>query len=192
MNQEKIIALIELLEEKDKFGNNPRYYRLLAQTYMELRDVLNISKDKAIEAANKCIELESKNSDWHRLLGFVHYWFGDIEIAIHHTEEALRIAGEDAAKVLKSKNNLAFYYAATEDKKYKQQALTYAREICEFEESIPHLDTAGYVKMKFAENRGDLEEASNLFNRALQKTPTDQTVLTHLVEAYQRMKKLYS
>lgn len=190
MNQKKIIALIELLEEKNKFENDPRYHRLLAQTYMELRDILNISKDRAIEAANKCIELESENSDWYRLLGFVYYWFGDMEIAIHHTEEALRIAGEDERKVIKSKNNLAFYYAATENKKYKQKALTYAKEVCEFEESISHLDTLGYVKMKFIENKDNLQEASDLFNRALQKDPTDQTILTHLVEVNQRMKTL--
>lgn len=188
-----------ILKKRKLFDDNPEYHRLVAFVYMEMRDEAKIKgavshfsiREKAIEAANKAIELDNGNPRWHRLLGYTHYWFGGIEEAIEITESALKMAKDKglAEEIVSCKNNLAFYYATTRNKEYEERARKYSEEVCgNREDAIMYLDTLAYVKWKFARDDKELEEAASIFEMALKKNPFDANVSRHLTECLQELK----
>ena len=188
-------------KRKRYFDDNPEYYRLLAIVYMETRDEMKVkeelghstfsTKEKAIEATKKAIELDSNNPHWHRLLGYVYYWFGDIKQAIGITEKSLKMAEDQKAKgeIVNCKNNLAFYYASIEDKEHEGRAKSYAKEANAHDPtSALFLDTFGYVKWKFAKTVRELEEAANILDMAYRREPFDSEYARHLTECLQEKK----
>lgn len=135
---------------------------------------------------NKCIQLDEKNTKWHKLLGYAHYWFDEIEEAIILTEKALQIAKDqkNEKEIISCKNNLSFYYAMERKPENKQKALEYANDAYEFNRNSPnYIDTLGFVKMKFATTKDELTEAIVLFNKALELTPQDEDIIKHLQDA---------
>jgi len=190
MGNSKLRALVELLRRKTEFQNEPRYYYKLVQAYLDLGDTLDMAKEKALEAANKAIELKPNNPKHYRLLGYVYYWFNDPNKAIERTVKALGLAQEDEKEAIACKNNLAFYYAQRGKKEDKEIALGYAEQACEMEKSDVHLDTLGYVKMKFGETREEIEEAIEILEQSTQLQPNHPDYTAHVQEAYLKLIRL--
>lgn len=187
MENSGLRALVELLKRKTEFQNEPRYYYKLVSAYLDLGDTLDTAKEKALEAANKIIELEPNNPRHYRLLGYVYYWFNDPNKAIEHTEKALSLAQENEKEAIACKNNLAFYYAQRGKKADKEVALGYAEQACKMDKSDLHLDTLGYVKMKFGETTEEIQEAIEILEQVNQLHPNHPDYKAHLEEAYLRL-----
>lgn len=192
MANSKLKALVELLKRETEFQNEPRYYYKLVLAYLDLGVTLDTAKEKAVEAANKTIDLEPNNPMHYRLLGYVYYWFNDPNKAIEHTEKALSLAQEqeNEKEAIACKNNLAFYYAQRGKKADKEVALSYAEQACKMEKSDINLDTLGYVKMKFGETKEEIQEAIEILEQITKLHPTHPDYIAHLEEAYRKLIQL--
>jgi len=190
--QKKADALELLLQAEDDFKTDWRFYARVAHAYMELKGIFTSyhARRSALDAAQKCIELGPSDSDSYTLQGLVYYTFDNLEEAISLTEKALEMAKDKKAEI-SCKNNLAFYYAATSRKDFKEKATKYANEAMEHDpQRAFYIDTIGFVFMMYGETRADLKQAIDSFNRALQMEPYDPDILRHLQEAYAKIKKL--
>lgn len=200
MRHEDVLKLIS--DKYNIFCNVPEYHWLLCLVYMEMRDEMVVKrqlgfstidvKAKAIEASNKAIGLDVNNPSWYRLLGYVNYWFGDIDQAIQITEGSLKMAestGASEHEILGSKNNLACYYASTGDRKYEKISREYSEiAYAKDPDNTAVIDTYGYVKWKFAKDRDELKEASDILEMALRKDPYDLDIRRHHIECLQELK----
>lgn len=189
-------ALDFLVDAEENFKEDPRFYGLLARAYMGLKGIMSTpaARKNALDAANKCIQIDEENPKQHKLLGLVYYWFDDIEQAISITEKALQMAKDqkNAKEIASCKNNLAFYYTIEGKPEKKQMAFEYANAAYESNRnSGSYLDTLGYVKMKFATTVDELREAIDLFNKALELAPLNEDFIKHLQEAYKNLQKRF-
>jgi tetratricopeptide (TPR) repeat protein len=109
------------------------------------------------------------------LLGYVYWRFGDIDAAIASTENALNLTSkydwvDRDIHMFKIKDNLAYYYA---DKGINEEkAFSYVDQIDTFDfiddiEKAKHLDTKGFVYMKFGKNKEDIQKSINCFTESL-------------------------
>jgi putative GTP pyrophosphokinase len=198
-NNEEILLLME--EKKQYFTSLPEYYRLLAISYMEMRDEMKIKKElghptvpikeNALEVSRKAIELSPNDPYLKLMLGYVYYWFSEIEAAIRTTEEALSLAEslENNKEIIRCKNNLAYYYAMTLDKKYEEIAREYSSQVYDYyKESALHIDTCGFVKWKYAKDIDEMKAAAAFFEMAVKKDPFDPDYNRHLSECLQEIK----
>jgi tetratricopeptide (TPR) repeat protein len=185
-------ALKVLLNSEEHFKNNPRFYHLLARIFMVMKSVIDpsIAKRDAYNAAVRATELEPANPKWTKLVGFVHYWFSEIDPGITLTEKALRMAmtQNNETEITSCKNNLAYYWAMQGIKKDK--AFEYALEVNSHDENNPnYLDTLGFVHLQFAESKEDLRKATGFFAKALEFAPNDADILYLLKEASKRLEE---
>ena len=198
-------ALKIILSFESSFKNNPRFYRILANIYMGLRKVGDDgeTKNNAIRAANKSIELERDNPRWETLLGYVYYWFDeDIQKAIHHTDKALKM--EESVKhpmnfeehlnfIIDCKNNLSYFYALT--KTCPKMATDYAKAVLSFYESeegvkkAMSLDSMGYVLLRFSKKKEATEKALFYFDKAARILPEEKSIQQHISETYTELAK---
>lgn len=188
-----------LFKIRNFYDKNPLFYRLLAVAYIELKETDGgEAKIKAIEAAEKCVALESENPRWYVLLGYVLDWFGEVEQAIRTTEIGHEKAEAQDSKlfIAISRGNLAFYYAENEDKEKEQIARDYAKYYLKFhqdnedaENKAIGYDTLGYVQMKFGDNIEQLTEARNNLVEAITLSDNDDFLL-HFKEVKEKIKNL--
>lgn len=193
--QKKADALEILLRAEEDFKADKRFYNRLAHAYMELKGILSDYhvRKNALDSAEKCIAMQPTDPNGHKLFGLVHFVFNELDKAIEITEKALTMAQDqkDKAIEISCKNNLAFYYAATEKGEFRDKAIGYAKEAIGFNPaSAFYYDTLGYVLMVFGKTKQDLDEAIRLFNKALELDPFDPDILHHLQEAYSKAKGL--
>lgn len=184
---------IRFLESRaNEFSKQTDYYYFLAQAHCKLNavDPGGMHFRAALKAANNAIDLEPKNPRWLSLRGLVHDMFSSPIEAIPDTEKALTLALElnDATNVARAKNNLAYYYAELRQWSKKPLAIEYAKAACEFDRehrSAEHisLDTLGYVLMKFAETKEELEEALETLTKASKVDSQDADIRGHMTDA---------
>ncbi|MEW6657850.1 MAG: hypothetical protein AB1424_04240 [Thermodesulfobacteriota bacterium] len=198
-NNEEILLLAE--NKLQYFSSRPEYYKLLTLIYMEMRDEMKIKetlgnptipiKKKALEASKMAIKLAPNDPGYIILLGYIYYWFSEINFAISITEEALSLAQaiNDTEEIIRAKNNLAYYYAMTSDKKYEHIAREYSEQAYDHDkESALFIDTYGFVKWKYAKDIGELKVAADYFGMAVKKDPFDADYYRHLSECLQEIK----
>lgn len=184
---EKGLALLNT--SRDTFKDEPEYYKIASYLYMSMEHV-EMSQELAISAAKKSVEIDPKNPKWYGLLGFVYWWYGDIENAIELSEKGLELSGEGETKQYLSaiKGNLAYFYA--EANREKEKALRLAEEAFEQEKSASKMDTLGYVKTRFAESEKDLEGIQELFLEAKkEKDANIKQIDKHLQELFEKKEK---
>lgn len=208
ISPEHSVRTILSFESLSGFSSDPRFYRILANSYMKMRDkdgCFDDAKNGATKAAIKSIELETNNSRWRSLLGFVNYWFGDIQQAILHAKEALQIEErnehyknkeEHEIFIINYKNNLAYYYALAREN--KEIAYKFAKSVMEFYESSKEdrkkamsYDGMGYVILRFAATNKEIEESLEFFDKAARLLPKEKIILDHIQEAYTKLKEYY-
>ena len=186
------IKALELLSRVEgNFKDSTLFYRLVMRAHLQSKGLMvdKIAKEGALRAAQRCIELDPTDPGWYHQLGYVHYWFDDIGMAITVTKQGLKIAEEkeDQITLMRTKNNLAYYYARA--KQNKDKAFEYANSVYEFFKATKDsnyamaADSLGYVKMQFATKKEELEEAANLFQEAIKLDPEDSFHYAHLKEA---------
>ena len=148
-------------------------------------------KEKALEAVQKAIDLNPNDPHSVNMLGYFYYWFSEIDNAIITTEKALSLAESlgDKKELIRCKNNLAYYYAMTIDKKYETLAREYSKQVYDHDkESALYIDTCGFVKWKYAKDMDELRAASDFFQIAVEKDPFDPDYNRHLSECLQEIK----
>ena len=181
-------------ERIPKRDDKAERYKQIAGLCLDIDDKYN-----AFRAANKYLEWSDNSAPVYRFLGYIYWWFEDIDTAIVQTERALQIAevlrgGEPQAETMRTiENNLAFYYA--EKGINKDRAVFLAeksiRNLSEGHEHYVHLmDTAGYVFLKFGTTEEEMDIAIDCFRRVLDKAPETRDTLFHLQEALIKKKEL--
>ncbi|MCI0562038.1 MAG: hypothetical protein MN733_26420 [Nitrososphaera sp.] len=169
-------------------------YREIATICMNYKDKLN-----SFRAANKYRELLGKAPKAEQFLGYVYWWFKDIDTAIIHAENALQAAlnmpepepSTDGDSILRIKNNLAFYYA--EKQINKDVAFSYVDEILARTSPadklyLYYIDTAGTVYLKFATSEDEVDKAKAYFLQVLEHEPKSEHTIEHLTEAFEKKK----
>ena len=168
-----------------------------ATNYKELAKMCMARKERftCFRAANRHVDLAGRTAESYRFLGYVYWWFNDLDTAIIHTENALQLAleqkpGTESEEVISAiKNNLAFYCA--EKGVNKDQALSYIEDSLQTSPGHPfRLDTKGYILLKFGTDKADLDEAIECFQKALEQEPEDEDILRHLQETLVKKKLL--
>lgn len=176
--------------------------QLKAAQYREVATICMAYKDRfhSIEAANKYRELLGRTIEAERFLGYVYWWFKDVDTAIVHTETALQLAlnseqdlKKDPSLVHKIKNNLAFYYALTQSN--KDRAFSYVAELLANtspadDNYVYYIDTAGAVYLKLAASEEDVDKAIQYFLQVLELEPQSKLTQAHLIEALEKKKLL--
>jgi len=171
-------------------------YREIATVCMERNDAFN-----SVIAANKRQEVLGQTPEAYAFLGYVYWWFENIDIAISHSENALELAlnlpdierTKDIAYDIK--NNLAFYYAEAEKQDKKDLAFSYvtenlARLSPDDEVYWRRLDTAGYVYAKYADKAEDIDIAIKYLLASLELEPQSKDTQQHLIQALEKKKSL--
>jgi tetratricopeptide (TPR) repeat protein len=185
-------ALNLLSKHKDEFEHESEIHRLATILYMRFED-LDRAKLLALDSAEKYGELDPENPKALLYVGYVFWWYNEVERAIEKTKVALELATIQENKKIQvySKANLAYYYANLEKWEEAETALQYAHEAYDFEKSPARVDTLGYVIMKFAKTKKDLEEAENKFKEALNmKGVRREYVLQNLSELQKKQEEL--
>jgi tetratricopeptide (TPR) repeat protein len=173
---------------------------LKAAQYREVATICMAYEDRfhSIEAANKYRELLGRTIEAERFLGYVYWWFKDVDTAIVHTEIALQLAlnseqdlKKDPSLGYKIKNNLAFYYALTQSN--REKAFSYVGELLANtspadDNHVYYIDTAGAVYLKFAASEEDVDKAIQYFLQVLELEPQSKHTQAHLIEAYEKKK----
>lgn len=182
-------------EKISKRDDRVERYKNIAAICMEIDD-----KYYAFRAAHRYLELSDKSATAYQFVGYIYWWFKDIETAIVHTERALQIAQEmrddglqKAETMRKIENNLAFYYAGKGINKAKALSLA-ERSIKNLDEDYKYyvhlIDTAGYVYLKFGTTVEEMDIAISYFKLASEMEPETQGPLNHLQEALIKKKEL--
>ena len=172
-----------LVQEEKLFEDDPDFYRLLANAYLDIKPIsVEIARKGAKQAIDKCIEIDPENPHWIIMLGYFHYLFDDISTAILVTKKALELAIEKTIEneIALAKNNLAYYFAEHKDNKkiafeYTNHAMEYYQTQKDNDKAMS-IDTKGFVTMKFAETIGDLDKAIELFLKAMNLDPRQDYV----------------
>ena len=197
-SSERVLKII--LPFKNTLEKEPMFYKILADIYMRLGDASQKedAKKNAINAAKKSIELEPDNPRWQGLLGYVNFWFGDMKQGILHTEKALKKAEnqKNESLTMSFRNNLACYYASEmihEDKAknysktvyeyYKLQGVKTETEKEAMEKMAMGFDSMGYVILRFATTKEEIEKSISYFTNALKFFPKRRVIMEHLQEA---------
>lgn len=186
---EEALALVN--EKKEVFKDEAEYYKIVAHLYLRMEHVPR-ARDFAIDSGNKAILLDRENPKRYLNLGYIYWWYGEVEKAITITEEGLRlgerIKNEEIINL--TKGNLAFFYAQLGID--KEEAIRFAEEAYQNDKSASTIDTLGYVKMKFASSKKDLEEAERLFLEARTREDANlKEIERHLSELATERKKKY-
>lgn len=197
-NPAEVLNLV--LQKRDTFKNDLRYYRLLAACYIAMKDILPDARDKAVEVALMARSKEPEAAVWDHLLGYIYYWFDELEIAIRYAEDALEKARRsgDEERVRGIKNNLAYFYAKSGKAQYRDRALEYARDLEEYSEQEgvsrfdrgKYLDTIGSVILALAESRDEVEKAERILVSALRLIPGRAEILNHLSRCHEKLASL--
>lgn len=113
--------------------------------------------------------------------------------AINDTEKALELNPTNEGLLTQIKSNLSFYYAELEVRDKRDIALNYAQQARDLAQTYGHraqnwIVNHAFVKMKYASNRGELEEAIALME-ALQKDYPEfsEEIRTYLEEARRKL-----
>lgn len=183
-------ALSLVIKKKEAFKNEPEYYKIASHLCLRMEHV-PWAKDFAINSGEEAILLDSENPKRYLNLGYIYWWYGEMEKAITKTEEALKLAEKTQNRefINFAKGNLSFFYAQLGIN--KEKAIEFAEEAYQYDKSPPTIDTIGYVKMKFANSNKDLEEAEKLFLEA--KTKENANIMEiekHLKELGEKKKKI--
>ncbi len=194
-HKQDALALIQSVE--DKFTKNSDYYRTLAVAYVKIGVRDNATYDQAVSAAEKSLELDENNIKSYRSLGYIHYWFNNIDEAIKITEKAhekIRVSTPEII-VASVKNNLAFYYAL--NKVNKNEALRYVEESLDLFKKNKDIDgqalafdTLGFVQWMF--ELKSLKEARENFQKAAELNPKESLFYQHLQEIDLKIKRIFS
>jgi hypothetical protein len=142
--------------------------------------------------------VNQSTSGFDQFIGYIYWWFKDIDTAIVHTERALQVAkelrdGRQQAETTRDvENNLAFYYA--EKGVNKKEALSSVeRSVADLAEDHKYyvnlMHTAGYVYLKFGTTEKEMDMAIKYFRLVLDIEPESQDTLIQHQEALIRKKE---
>lgn len=189
---ERALSLYLEVKDREDFRKEPRFHQAAAFLAMKMGSSQD-AETLAIESAKTCINLEPNNPKWYHLLAYVYWWYKKTDLAILTQEEALSLAeaakelplGLNLADVL---GNLAFFYADGLRSEHKAKAKELARRACEMSPAPSKKDTLGYVLLRFAESKKDVEEAIEYFKKALDGAgPYKFYIDQHLREANEKL-----
>jgi tetratricopeptide (TPR) repeat protein len=184
------LKLARLLEKnRSVFETSAPFYRLLAVAFNNARTVMPPmeAKIKAINAIQQAIALDPKKPLYLLTRGYISYSFGNIGEAIQISEEGLKLAENvnSLEDIERSKNNLAYYYAASHNEALRNKAIDFAQSAYNYEkrknkviprELAQRAETLAYVKIQFARDEqdiGDIEDAIKLLEEAASLDPKD-------------------
>jgi tetratricopeptide (TPR) repeat protein len=187
-------SVFDETEKISKRDDKAERYKNIAGLCVKIDD-----KYYAFRAAHRYLELSGESATAYQFVGYIYWWFKDIETAIVHTERAVQIAqgmrnGVQKAETMRNiENNLAFYYAEKGINKVKALSLAERslKDLTEDNKYYVHLmDTAGYVYLKFGTTAEEMDIAINYFKLAFEMEPKTQGALNHLQEALIKKKEL--
>lgn len=176
-----------LLSKKKDFEKSYLYYRHLAFFCLE-----SGKEGEALEYAKEA-EATEKNPNSSLLLGYVYWTLHDLNNAITHTENALKL-NPTGELLVTAKNNLAYYYAQANITEKKDLALTYADFDSEnwhrYRWSDSYSLNSAYVKMRFSEELDEIQKAIRLLQGFLTKPDIKEEAKEYLKEAYEKETKI--
>ena len=183
-------ALSIVRDATKRFSDNPEIFRLASILYMRIEGVSN-AKSLALEAAQKYRALAPESARALLYLGYIYWWTGDLNRAIEITEGAVKRSEELGEERTQSycQANLAYFYAEAEDWEHADEALELAESAIRIQDIPNHVDTLGYVIMKFSKTLEDLNRAEELFNKALQYEGTRTVIVQEHLAELKKMKK---
>ena len=193
---EKALSLV--LRNMEKYEKEPAFLFRTMQVLALIKDNADAAK-LAGTLAYRLIELEPNQAKWYVNAAYIHWRLGNLATAIELSEVGLnrleRIsAPTDIIAALKA--NLAYYYAQRGLPENAEQARRLAAEAYNTKATASHADTLGYVLLRFATNRTDLEKAIKYLKEAQAEIErlrlNNPFVIEHLSEAETRLREKMS
>jgi len=160
------------------------------QTYKEVDKV-----QKLLEQSKG--EIDIQKGRFFMRMGFLQWELGRIEtgkkkrlleFAIVDTETALKLNPPSESLVAQIKSNLSYFYAESEDRSKKEDALKFATEAKELasqygDKASNWLANYGYVRMKYSDSKEELDTAIS-YLKSLENNPViSEEIKIYLAEA---------
>ena len=121
----------------------------------------------AVELAKRLVERAPSLVKSYVNAAYLYWRIGNLSAAIELSELGLRQLGRHPAATLAFlKGNLAYYYAERGLDYDAEKALRLAHEAYEAEVTGSRADTLGYVILRFAKTKSEVQEALRYFNEA--------------------------
>jgi len=121
------------------------------------------------------------------------YWsLGNFSRAIQLGNEALILAEKREPELAaQARNNLAYYYAETEDPSFAEIALAHAAAAHKSRPDHPEfIDTLGYVRITFGLTKAEIQQGIRLCKKAHAAGIPDSATAKHLAKAKLRLRAL--
>ncbi len=187
-NWEKAFQLLK--KYTVEYDNEPGFHRIASYLYMKM-EYLEKAEELAIRAAEKYAKLAENKSKAYLYLGYIYWYYGKLDNGIDCTKKALLLATQegDIDIEMYCKSNIAYFYAQRGEEELSDEALQFANEAYKHQKSAANTDTLGYVTMKFARSKQDLEAAKERFEEARNMPGTRvDDIEEHLSEVEKRLR----
>ncbi len=174
------------LKNLDSFGSDSKFLRHLSEMFLYIQND-STAQQHALDLAKRAVAI-SADAKGYVYLGYVYWSLSRHLDAIDATERALTmIPATDLGQRHEIGANLAYFLAEAGDKKYRERALTLAREAYAHDPRPSKADTFGYVLMRFSVRREELEQAEALFLEAEKSLKHENTFLRAHLEEVRRL-----
>lgn len=185
-------ALSLILQNLEHYKQDPGFLYRAASLLTLIQDNPSAAI-LAAELANRIVKLNLDEAVWYGNAAYVYWRLGNVTAAIEASEIGVGRCGEAASEV-QLKANLAYYYAERGLAEDASRARQLAEEAYYKSKKASLADTLGYVLLRFAAGKKDVELAQTYFRTAkaeLERLGSSNPLLEqHMGEAAKQLEKL--